>query len=98
MIEFSQKFIRSDDVLFQELDGEAVLLDLSSEQYFGLDEVGTRIWQLLETQNSLGVIQQTLLDEYEVSEDQLRDDLIGFAQRLNDAGLIKVHAEPETSD
>ena len=37
----------SEDVLFQEVGGETVLLDLASEQYFGLDAVGTRIWQLL---------------------------------------------------
>ena len=37
----------SDEVLFQELQDESVLLDLKSGVYFGLDIVGTRIWQLL---------------------------------------------------
>jgi len=36
------------DVLSQEVDGETVLLNLNSENYFGLDEIGTRIWQLLQ--------------------------------------------------
>ena len=43
----------SPEVLFQEVGGEAVLLDLASESYFGLDDVGMRIWQLLQEQGSL---------------------------------------------
>ena len=43
----------SDDVRFQELQGEAVLLDLKSATYFGLDQVGTRIWQLIPMHNRL---------------------------------------------
>ena len=37
----------STEVIAQEVSGETVLLDLKSEQYFSLDVVGTRIWQLL---------------------------------------------------
>ncbi len=43
----------SPDVLFRELAGEAVLLDLKSQRYFGLGEVGTRIWQLLDEQGEI---------------------------------------------
>ena len=46
-ISTDQVFTVSKDVLFQEVAGETVLLDLNSESYFGLDEVGTRIWTLL---------------------------------------------------
>ena len=78
-------------VLFQELDGEAVLLDLASEQYFGLDTLGTRIWQLIEDKDNLAAIHQTLLAEYDVSSEQLRDDLLSFTQQLIKAGLITFH-------
>jgi hypothetical protein len=43
----NQKYQISPDVLSQEVHGETVLLDLAGETYFGLNEVGTRIWQLL---------------------------------------------------
>ena len=56
----------SPEVLFQEVAGEIVLLDLRSENYFGLDEVGTRIWRLLETGINSGEIVQILLQEYDV--------------------------------
>lgn len=81
----------SKEVLFQELDGEAVLLDLNSEQYFGLDTLGTRIWQLIESKDNLAAIHQTLLAEYDVSSEQLRDDLIKFTQQLLEVGLITLH-------
>ena len=42
-----------ESVLFQELDGEAVLLHLESGVYFGLDPIGTRMWHLLEESESL---------------------------------------------
>lgn len=76
------------DVLSQEVSGETVLLDLNNENYFGLDEVGTRIWQLLQEQNNLERIYDILLDEYEVDAKQLRDDFYDIINQLKDAGLI----------
>ncbi len=77
------------DVLSQEVSGETVLLDLNNENYFGLNEVGTRIWQLLQEQNNLERIYDVLLDEYEVDTKQLRKDFDDIINQLKDAGLIK---------
>lgn len=80
----------SKDVLAQELAGETVLLDLNSENYFGLDAVGTRVWQLLnDGQDESGMI-DILLDEYEVEREVLERDLAELLDRLNAAGLIKI--------
>ncbi len=76
------------DVLSQEVSGETVLLDLNNENYFGLNEVGTRIWQLLQEQNNLEKIYDVLLDEYEVDAKQLRKDFDDIINQLKDAGLI----------
>ena len=58
----------SPDVISQEVSGETVLLDLESEHYFGLDEVGTRIWQLIKETGNLQSVFDTMLAEYAVSE------------------------------
>jgi hypothetical protein len=80
----------SKDVLTQELQDETVLLDLDSENYFGLDSVGTRIWQLLnEGQDEVAIV-NTLVDEYEVEREVLEKDISGLLNRLNEAGLIKI--------
>ena len=76
------------DVLSQEVSGETVLLDLNNENYFSLNEVGTRIWQLLQEQNNLEKIYDILLDEYEVDAKQLRKDFDDIINQLKDTGLI----------
>ena len=85
-----QTFTVSKDVLFQEVSGETVLLDLASEQYFGLDEVGTRIWVLLNEGQDLDGMVGTLLEEYEVGRDQLEADVRALLASLLEAGLIKL--------
>jgi len=71
-----------DDVLFQELQGESVLLNLKTGMYFGLNPIGTRIWQLLQEDQSLDQIVGTLLDEYEVSQEQLTQDVLVLVGQL----------------
>ncbi len=76
------------DVLSQEVSGETVLLDLNNENYFGLNEVGTRIWQLLQEQNNLEKIYDIMLDEYEVDTKRLRKDFDDIIKQLVESGLI----------
>ena len=45
-----------DEVIFRELDGEAVILNLDTGIYFGLDAVGTRIWRLIEERKPLRIV------------------------------------------
>ena len=78
------------DVLVKELRGEAVLLDLNTERYFGLDRIGTRAWSLLTTQPTIDEAYRALLAEYDVDPERLRRDLDGFVVRLRNHGLIEV--------
>jgi hypothetical protein len=80
----------SEDVLFQEVGGETVLLDLHSEQYFGLDAVGTRIWQLLGEGAGAEAVVEVLLAEYEVERETLAADVAELLDRLAEAGLIRL--------
>ena len=81
----------SSEVLTQELDGETVILDLKSESYFGLDEVGTRIWQLLQEQEDIETITATMLNEYDVEEQQLEMDIQNLLTQLNEAGIVTLN-------
>lgn len=78
------------DVLIRELDGESVILNLNSERYFGLDEVGTRMWQALSESESIQDAYETILDEYDVAPEQLRNDLYQLIEHLVEHGLIDV--------
>ena len=94
MLNLDQRITLSTEVLSQEVSGETVLLDLGSENYFGLDEVGTRIWQLLKEQEHLRIVYNTLLSEYEVDEARLAQDLENLLTEISDLGLISL--EPST--
>jgi len=76
--------------LSQEVSGETVLLDLNSENYFGLDEVGTRIWQLLQDYGDLQKVYDTVIKEYDVDEEQLTKDLDELMAKLVEVGLIEI--------
>jgi len=82
-------FSISDEVLSQEVNGETVLLDLEGESYFGLNEVGTRIWQLITAEQTVAEVLSTLSDEYDASREQLEIDVGELLERLTDAGLVK---------
>ncbi len=85
-----QRVMLSTEALFQEIGGEGVILNLTSASYFGLDEVGTRLWQLLQANPSLHAAFETLLDEYEVEAQQLEQDILQLLTQLSNAGLASV--------
>ena len=64
-----------DHVIVRELAGEAVLLNLDSETYFGLDAVGFRMWTLLTTLPTRDEVLTALQREYAASPEVLRHDL-----------------------
>lgn len=79
-----------DDVLSRDLQGEQVILDLSSGVYFGLDPMGTRIWHLLQEHQSLQKVLDSLVEEYEVTEAQCTQDLLSFVALLLEKRLVEV--------
>jgi hypothetical protein len=85
----------NDDVVVRELDGEAVILNLASGVYFGLDPVGTRMWQLIQQVRSLRDVLAIMKDEYDASVDTLERDIVHLASELIQNGLVvAVEADP----
>lgn len=89
-ISFAARATIPDDVLMQELEGESVFLDIQRGQYFGLDEVGTRMWKALTTAPSIQAAYETLLAEYDVDEELLQRDLGDLLEKLVKHGLLEV--------
>jgi len=80
----------SPELLVQRLpNGEAVFLHLGSEQYFGLDPVGARMWGLLEEGRTFEDVLESLLAEYDVDRDRLRGDLEELVRQLAACGFIE---------
>ncbi|MCA9927588.1 MAG: PqqD family protein [Anaerolineales bacterium] len=77
-------------VLFRELKGEAVLLNLVNECYFGLDAMGTTMWQKLTTQSTVQEAYEVLLSSYAVAPDVLQTDITRLITELVENGLLEL--------
>ena len=78
----------SDDVVFRELDGEAVLLNLASGLYFGLNPIGTRMWQLIDERRDLADVAAVLCDEFDAPAATIEADLVRLVGELLARGLM----------
>lgn len=81
------------EVVFREVSGEAVILDLSTQRYFSLDPVGTRMWVLLAELGRVSLVHGRLLREYDVGPERLERDLESLVTGLLEKGLLRPVAE-----
>jgi hypothetical protein len=88
-IPFDSQLSVSSDVMIRQVGDEAVLLDLKTERYVGLDGVSTRIWQVLTSGGTVQAAYDTLLAEFDVEPERLRTDLEEFVQELLQFGLVE---------
>lgn len=90
-ISLPSKIVLSPDVLFQELEGESVLLNLANEQYYGLNQVGTDIWEVLvEEKGDVETAIKRLLAVYDVTEDTLRQDMDALFTQWKKAEIVSI--------
>lgn len=89
-ISFSDRVRVPDDVLISNLQEESVILNLDSERYFGLDDVGTRMLSVLSTSDSIEAAYESLLEEYDVDGQVLRQDLLALVESLVQKGIVEV--------
>lgn len=90
-MELSLVVSASDDVVAREVAGETVLLNLASGTYFGLNETGTLIWDLIEEDSiTLDAICDAIEDEYEIPREDAEADVISLVEQLVENGLLTV--------
>ncbi len=74
-----------------DLDGEKVMMNLDKGEYFMMNEVGSRIWEIISEPINVKEIINTLRNEYEVDEETCKDTVIEFLGRLDNADLISIN-------
>lgn len=79
----------SPDVVFRELQGEAIVLHLGTAIYFGLDEVGARAWQLFAERRTLADVCARLAEEFDAPLDRIERDMVPFLERLLAKDLLR---------
>ena len=89
---FSDRVEVPKHVLVRFLEKECVFLNLKSEIYYGLDETGTRMWQLLTAAPNIENAYEELLTEFDVEAELLRQNLSELLGQLVDKGLLRIHS------
>ncbi len=82
----------SKDQMASDIAGETVILGLTAGRYYGLDAVGARVWQLIQTPTSIADLARTIVAEYDVERDRCEADLLALLQKMVDAGLVEVRS------
>ena len=93
MTTLASKVTIPEQVTYNEVGGEIVLLNLESGKYYGLDEIGARMFTLLHEQGQLETVYAVLLEEYKVNAERLKNDLIKLVDELARNDLVKVSEE-----
>ncbi len=79
-----------EEVVFQKVGDETVLLNLKTGTYYGLDTVGTRVWELVAEKGTLAGIVESMLEDYEVSPEDLQRDILRLVKVLRAKGLVEI--------
>jgi hypothetical protein len=92
-ISFEDRAKLHPEVLISGLQNESVILNLTNERYYGLQDVGTRMLSVLTTSPTIEAAFQTLLSEYDVAPEKLREDLAALVEQLAKEGLVEISRE-----
>ena len=83
----------NDGILVQDVEEELVILAVTQGEYYKLNEVGARIWALVNEGKSLQEVLAALMDEYDVSEERMTADLMSLLAELQSQGLLEIHGK-----
>jgi len=92
-VALNERVTAAPQVLFKDIGGEAVLLDLGTETYFGLNETGARFWHQLIASPSVLDAWAVLRDEFDVAPERLLDDIHDLIDELLEHNLVRLDRE-----
>jgi len=81
---------RNDDIVQAEIDGEIVMMSIENGEYYGLDIIASRIWEIIETPLKIIAICEQLLTEYDVTEETCQTDVIEFLNNMAENKIVIV--------
>jgi hypothetical protein len=84
---------RTDKILFADIDEEVVMMDIEQGTYFGMDEIASQIWNLIEEPIRVSDLCSALHESYEVSPDECLRDVLEFLDQLNEQGLLSIRSD-----
>lgn len=89
-INLHSKLKQNNQIFANEIDNEAVMLNIDIGKYFGLNEIGCGIWKILSQETSVTELYQRLAAEYDISLEKCQNDVEPFLYQLIENNLINV--------
>jgi hypothetical protein len=86
-------YVANDDVLTTKFGDEVVILNLRDGVYYGLEDVGARVWQLLERPVTVAAIRDALVSEFEVAPGRCERDVSALVASLSERGLVRIQQD-----
>jgi len=86
---------RSDGQVSCDLDGEVVLMSVEKGEYYRIDDIGSRIWAMIDPPQSVSALCDRLVSEYDVERRECEEDVLSFLRKLHKDDMIRVeiHAQ-----
>ncbi|MBN2813714.1 MAG: lasso peptide biosynthesis PqqD family chaperone [Bacteroidales bacterium] len=79
---------RRNDLLFNEIDGEVVMLSIETGEYYGMDKVGSYIWKIIDTPVKFRDLIDKLMNQYNVPKELCTNDTSRFLNKLKEKKLL----------
>lgn len=89
-LDINSAVARNEGIIFSNMDEETVMMSIEKGEYYGVNPVGRRIWELLETPVTVSAMCDTLCGEYNIEPEQCSKDVLAFLEQLSAKDVIKV--------
>jgi hypothetical protein len=85
---------QSPELVSTQLQGHTALLSITNGSYYGMDRVGSRVWELIAQPRAVAAVVEQLLTEFAVARPTCEQHVLDFLQKLADANLLTITDEP----
>jgi len=80
----------ADGIVASDIDDEKVMMCIEKGQYYKLDPVGRRVWDMIETPVKVSDLISALLTKYDVDRETCEHDVLAFLEELHEGGILRV--------
>ena len=90
MIKLDSVVIRDDKIMHNQVDGEVVMLSPDMQDYLGMNETGSAIWEIIKEKTMVSKVVAILQSKYDVEKEKCENEVLNFLNKLSDNKLIKI--------
>jgi hypothetical protein len=90
VINTNTKIVRNNEIISSDMDDETVMMNIEKGEYYGINPIGSRIWELIETPRKVSNICEKLCEEYDVTQEKCNNDVMHFLNHMAEKKIITI--------